>query len=395
MSNQQTKTCVGCHSIRNKITETVYNSLVSLNNTNEFYESENKGLNITFHVELSSLYNTILENNESQKENIEFEIGHHIASLVSDGDAKHPESNKQRDTLPFLERYDCKGIINIEILSNLDIVKVKYSHEILHPRPRHVSTTSKIKKFIQDKVDFNVPEIWRQIQVNHINGYKNFSIQQAYYWWSIESHKIYFRDSNPLLSAKRLLEEYNQEIIVDNLDSSTPTLGFLTLLFGRLFNNKFDAIAIDATYGTNNLGCELYSLLGIIDGAGFPLSYLFVSAGKNHNMTYILFQWMQAIKEKGLQSFSFILTDKDYSEINAAQAVWPEAHLQLCVWHVQRAIKQQLASTKTSTYYSYNLRHAHQELIKLVEDHSKRHMLLPKLDGTFITNADEIWKECV
>ncbi|PKY55120.1 hypothetical protein RhiirA4_301842, partial [Rhizophagus irregularis] len=34
-------------------------------------------------------------------------------------------------------------------------------------------------------------------------------------------------------------------------------------------------------------------------------------------------------------------------------------------------------------------------VISIVENHSNRHMLLPKHDGTFITNADKIWKECV
>src|SRR6266516_348380 len=96
--------------------------------------------------------------------------------------------------------------------------------------------------------------------------------------------------------------------------------------------------------------------------------------------------------------------------------------LQLCVWHIQRAIKQRLASNKISSYYSYNPKIAHEEcstidpnwgivsdsnsrtfcplnlretVIKLVKDHSSCHMLLPKLDGTFTTNANEIWKECV
>ncbi|RGB30087.1 hypothetical protein C1646_628233, partial [Rhizophagus diaphanus] len=34
-------------------------------------------------------------------------------------------------------------------------------------------------------------------------------------------------------------------------------------------------------------------------------------------------------------------------------------------------------------------------VIKLVNQHLNRHMLLPKLDGTFISDANEIWKECV
>ena len=74
--------------------------------------------------------------------------------------------------------------------------------------------------------------------------------------------------------------------------------------------------------------------MGVIDDTGFPLSYLLISTGKNRNITEILIYWMQALKERHLKHFSFILTDKDFSEINVAQTVWPEACLQLCMWHV-------------------------------------------------------------
>ena len=34
----------------------------------------------------------------------------------------------------------------------------------------------------------------------------------------------------------------------------------------------------------------------------------------------------------------FIFTDKDFAEINAAKAVWRESHIQLCFWHIKKAI---------------------------------------------------------
>ncbi|CAB5375708.1 unnamed protein product [Rhizophagus irregularis] len=234
---------------------------------------------------------------------------------------------------------------------------------MLHSRPRHVKTTLEIKNFIQDNLNCSVSEIFHQIQENHINGYENITVQQTYYWWSIESHKTYCRDPDPLL--------------------------IFTVLFYQLLYNKFDAIEIDATYNTNNLAWELYAIMGVID----------VDA---------------SFKRTKFKRYS---TDKDFAEINAAQTVWPEAHLQLCVWHIQRAIKQRLSSNKTSSYHSYNPKIAHEEcstidpnwgivnnsnsgsfcllnlretVINLIKDHSNRHMLLPKLDGIFTTNADEI-----
>ena len=131
---------------------------------------------------------------------------------------------------------------------------------------------------------------------------------------------------------------------------------------------------------------------------------------------------MQALKEWHLKHFSFILTDKDFSKINATQTVWPKARLQLYIWHVRSAIKQWLASNKISIYYSYNPKIAYEEcslidpnwgiidnsnseifcplnlrktIVELVENHSNCHMLLPNSNGSFITNGTEIWKECV
>ena len=67
--------------------------------------------------------------------------------------------------------------------------------------------------------------------------------------------------------------------------------------------------------------------MGVIDGTGFPLSYLLISAGKGRNITGILTSWMQTLKERNLTRFPIILTDKDFAEINAAQTVWPEAQI--------------------------------------------------------------------
>ena len=68
------------------ITETIYNSLTSLGNTNEFYEGENTELSMSFDIELSTLVNVILENNGSENiENINCEIGCYIVSLILEG----------------------------------------------------------------------------------------------------------------------------------------------------------------------------------------------------------------------------------------------------------------------------------------------------------------------
>ncbi|CAG8783481.1 28486_t:CDS:1 [Racocetra persica] len=127
------------------ITEIVYNSLISLNNTNDLYEGENEALSMNFNIKFSTFQDFILEKDGSgllNKENFDFKIGHCIIASISESDgyswvyrnknkkktsllliyycncrielgkrqAKHPILDKQRDTPAFLERYNCEGL---------------------------------------------------------------------------------------------------------------------------------------------------------------------------------------------------------------------------------------------------------------------------------------------
>src|SRR5688572_26884563 len=67
------------------ITKTIYNSLTSLNNTNEFYKGENEELNIKFNVELSFLLDSILEKDDKKNKNLDFEVEHCVITFISKG----------------------------------------------------------------------------------------------------------------------------------------------------------------------------------------------------------------------------------------------------------------------------------------------------------------------
>ncbi|PKY30613.1 hypothetical protein RhiirB3_392711 [Rhizophagus irregularis] len=153
MSNQQNKTCKGCHvsqkyeeflnengvvlkkclKCRNKlkitrsknkkleldkiicytdITETIYNFLISLNNTNEFYEGENEKLNMSFYIELSSFLDFILEKDgSSNKENHEIEIAHHIITSISEGDEYswvYRDKNQKKNSVLLIYYCNCR-----------------------------------------------------------------------------------------------------------------------------------------------------------------------------------------------------------------------------------------------------------------------------------------------
>jgi transposase-like protein len=107
----------------------------------------------------------------------------------------------------------------------------------------------------------------------------------------------------------------------------------------------------DATYQTAKGRFELYGIVGSIKGAGFPIAYLILSTKASNNeeqmepRTKALAGFFRSLCDKGLRP-QYFYTDKDFAEINAAKEVWPNADIQLCQWHLERAIRQKLKSRK-------------------------------------------------
>ena len=121
---------------------------------------------------------------------------------------------------------------------------------------------------------------------------------------------------------------------------------------------------MDATFGTNNAGMDLFAVLAEVDGTGVPLAYCFVYVipsddGKTKKadagaLTHVLQQFLQRIRLAGFNP-TFFGTDKDASEISAVRLSWPETTIQLCYWHAKRAIWAKLKdSTKTNTQSHYS-----------------------------------------
>ena len=118
---------------------------------------------------------------------------------------------------------------------------------------------------------------------------------------------------------------------------------------------------MDATFGTNNAGMDLFAILAELDGTGIPLAYCFVQTisveDTRHSgpgaLTAILDQFLRVLKSEGLDP-AFFGVDKDFSEIAAVKQVFPSAKVQLCFWHAKRAIQQKMRdASKTKTQAKY------------------------------------------
>ncbi|CAB4424116.1 unnamed protein product [Rhizophagus irregularis] len=319
---------------------------------------------------------------------------------------KHSDSQKHRDRQP-MKRYACNGCIKITIYEDLALSNIEINH-LLHPIRPNVSISTEIKQFILENINLLPCEIYKRLIEQGLDI--NVRQKQVHFW----------RDKNPFLSAKKWLKEKLYEIIFQKEEKA---LGFLTKFWDILINSQFkiSEIGVNATYNTNNLKFELYVVHAEIDGMGFPLAYLFLENGNCGGgiRTGIIIDFFLQLKIRGLEP-EFFLTDKDFSQISAARFVWKNVKIQLCLWHIKKAVETRLGNNKNSQQINYNGEAAHQlfsfidpsfqPIIKektlfcpkelrssvwnMMNNHLHQHPLIPTIDGKFLSST-QIWTEAV
>lgn len=150
---------------------------------------------------------------------------------------------------------------------------------------------------------------------------------------------------------------------------------------------------VDSTYKTNRTGHELFAVVATVNGIGFPIAYFLLkmnpintpvtrstttttatATATTTNTTTtttpttadvpstppavnptneqlstrsdLISQFFTKLRERGLRSVRFMFTDKDEGQINAIANVFGEEAVRLCLWHLMRAVKLQLAKNK-------------------------------------------------
>jgi len=123
--------------------------------------------------------------------------------------------------------------------------------------------------------------------------------------------------------------------------------------------NVVQEMAMDAKYGTNSAGYILYAVLVELDGTGVPLASLIArpttyrAPSTDAPLIQVLDLFFGKLRAAGFQP-SFFGCDKDAAEIAAIHEVFPLSRVQLCYWHVLRAIRSKLSTYKSTSGHLYD-----------------------------------------
>ncbi|CAB4422381.1 unnamed protein product [Rhizophagus irregularis] len=331
----------------------------------EYFENCESGIKFSSFIDISFL-----------KDKPPKEIADNVKNFIGEIDGYYYIYNKEyhskkmtRSTL--IDRFDCDSVVKIMIdITNQQAI-IDYTHGILHKRPERHPISEDIKEFINSQLHLSPAEIFAQLELNN----PDITQKQIHYWWTQIMKNNYQRDQDQLISSYSLLNERNYNIILMDLDGDVKYIGFITPLFQQLINKK--EVLVDATYKTNALKYELYSVIGQIDGAGFSAAYLFLDNAKKNNgiRTSILTSFFRELKNIGLKNIEYFLTDKDFSQISAAQTVWPNTQ-----WILSLSSK----TTVSSNNFIFCPKNLRSEVLDLFVKHYHQHPLIPSIQNDFL-----------
>lgn len=159
--------------------------------------------------------------------------------------------------------------------------------------------------------------------------------------------------------------------------------------------------------------------MGDFDGKALPLSYLLLETGNSkvdHGKRGIpLTHWFKQLKQRGLCP-KFMFSDKDTAQIKASKLAWPDTKIQLCLWHLKKAIVDRLKKrehgekiaenthnrnllcsnsislewTNSGASGTFCKKELHTEIIEIVERHFHYHPSIPiHRNGSNITLTSE------
>ena len=271
-------------------------------------------------------------------------------------------TQRKRDT-PRMERFKCQSKLTLKPSLEQRTLGINMYHH--HHIPYFdCQFSSEVMQFLLDRTATKTPaEIYQDLQGSKPPGWEHARPSQVYYQWKNSNLCIWRRDPDPFCSTQILLSERSDirssTYRVDNVRG----LAFYISDSITMLGPHAKELAMDATFGTNNAGIDLFAVLAEVDGTGVPLAYCFVEIVENNNkgerraipgaISGILCQFLQHLRALGLDP-TFFGTDKDTSEIFAVRQIWPNTVIQLCYWHARRAIRTKLASSKkTNTQNEY------------------------------------------
>lgn len=250
----------------------------------------------------------------------------------------HTSQSKGLRDRHIREFVPCKGEFRIHFNNIRRAIYISTLHRHIHGAYVNKEMPDEVGRYIRERPDDTPSQLYQDIRAKMLVGYEHVTQDQVYYWWSHLFSDIWKKDPDPIKSTEVLLRnnQNDYEVIVDSVKGNCGIVFFISETIDALrFSSE---LAIDATYGTNDSGMSFYAILAELDGTGVPLCYMFLESNlQEETRRCALRQPLVKLQQAGLTP-KFFAMDKDFAEIRAVRDIFPDCKIQLCYWHVRRAL---------------------------------------------------------
>ncbi|CAG8835667.1 31117_t:CDS:2, partial [Gigaspora margarita] len=206
--------------------------------------------------------------------------------------------------------------------------------------------------------------------------------------------------SREIFRSKKWLIENSHQIIIQK--ESPQAIGFLSRMWNMINSSRIQI---------NEIGVDS------ISDIYWPIYSLKIMKNCNNGIrTSVLVDFFSKLYLLGLNP-EFLLTNKDFSQISATRFVWKNIKVQLCLWHIKRAIENRLSNNTKPKQIIYNSQMAHNQfhfidpefrpqlnianyvfcpkqfrsaIWEMMNRHLHQHPLIPTNTGQYLT-SQQIW----
>ena len=192
----------------------------------------------------------------------------YIFFCCQDNDRIRKRESKGLRDRPQMKRFSCASYLAFtpSLLNRTLTITLRHTYHIPYAS---YELSEAVLEFIQNGHRYTTPaEIFRDIQAARIEGWESVASHQVYYQWHLGNSANWRHHSDPVLSAQSLLSERPD---IDSIYQTAANVRALTLYIKEAIDvlvPHTQEMAMDATYGTNNMGMELFAVMAEVDGAG-------------------------------------------------------------------------------------------------------------------------------
>lgn len=201
------------------------------------------------------------------------------------------------------QMYQCSSGLRLKFDLPALTLSIEYQHRY-HSQAEDITIPLEALRYIEERLASATPaEIFRDLVVSAVDGSNVVTRHQVAYRWQIANARLWKREVDPLRSAQVLLEEMSAEYDFQSLqERNLKGLAFFSRKIIDLTTSSTIELSMDASFGTNSAGMQLFAVLGELDGAGVPIGYCFLGVDANETgqkqsapgaMTLILVQFLK------------------------------------------------------------------------------------------------------